>query len=137
MNREQLAKEVTFITARSGGKGGQHVNKVETAVTAIWKPETTQMLSEEEKQRVLEKLQNRLNQKGEILVKSQTERTQLANKQEAFKKLEDIITKACKVKTIRIATKPSLAAKEKRITEKKRHAMLKQNRSNKISEGLF
>jgi ribosome-associated protein len=137
MNREQLAKEVTFFTARSGGKGGQNVNKVETAVTAIWKPATTQILSEEEKQRVTEKLQNRLNQKGEILVKSQSSRSQLANKQEALKKLEGIIAKACMVKTIRIATKPSLAAKEKRITEKKRHAYIKQNRSNKTSGELY
>ena len=123
-----LLSEIKFQTTRSGGKGGQNVNKVETAVIASFHIETSLLLSEEQKKTVLEKLTNRINAEGFLQVKSQTHRTQLSNKEDAIKKINQLVFTALQKKKPRIATKASKASKEKRLETKKRKADIKTGR---------
>jgi len=131
MNIEQLERECSFTTARSGGKGGQNVNKVETAVTAFWYPAISMLFDEHQKGLVAEKLGNRMNTEGAVIIKSQTHRSQLANKRETLEKLQKLIEQALIVKKARIASRPGKAVKEKRLQDKKMRALIKQGRSGK------
>ena len=120
--------EIKYKTARSGGKGGQNVNKVETMVEGYWDVEGSQFFSEEEKIRLLNKLANKINADGKLLVKSQEERSQLANKEIVQRKMNDLVAKALLVPKKRRPTKPSLGSKLKRLETKKKASFIKQNR---------
>ncbi len=114
-----FSKEISFQTARSGGKGGQNVNKVETMAEAYWLVGNSAFFDEEQKKRIKEVLANRINNEGWLIIKSSETRTQLSNKKKALEKMLILVNQSIRRPKKRLASKPSKAVIEKRLESKK------------------
>ena len=122
------AGELDISFARSGGPGGQNVNKVETKVELRWTPAASSALSEDERPRLLENLAGRLTTEGELVVTSTRTRDQSRNREDARKKLADIIQEALKPPKVRKKTRPPKRVAESRLAEKRVRSLRKADR---------
>ncbi len=129
-NPELLDTEITYKTSRSGGAGGQHVNKVSTKVELIFNVSASKLLNEEQIALISEKLIKRLDSEGALHVIVQTERSQLRNKKIALEKFHELIAKCFVVQKKRKPSKVPRSVKEKRLLNKKMKAEIKRLRSN-------
>ena len=128
MDWEKILTELDFRTSRSSGAGGQHVNKTETKVEVLFNVRSSAGLSPEEKEMITQKLATSMNDDGIIAISSQKSRSQFSNKENTIEKLKLKLEKALIPKTKRIRTKPSKAAIEERLAEKKIRAEKKEAR---------
>lgn len=124
--------EFIFIASRSGGPGGQNVNKVNTKIELHFDIALSAGLSDYQKERIFNTLKNRINAAGELIVRSQSERTQLANRKKAVERLLNILASGLEEKPERKPTHPSASSKRERLNGKRLRGRIKKMRSDGI-----
>jgi len=127
-------EELVFKYSRSGGPGGQNVNKVNTRVTVFFDVAGARGFSDSQKRRILKRLATRANKNGVVRVVSQRYRTQRANREAAVERLGELLGEALKKKAVRKKTKVPEYARQKRLEQKKRRRRLKRQRAAKDFE---
>ena len=123
-----FSKELKFRTGKSSGKGGQHVNKVETRVELAFDVQNSQLLNPDQKELISQRLSSRINEKGVLKITSQVSRSQHANKADSIRKLYYLLEEALKIEAERKPTKVPKYIKVKRLKDKRHKSELKKNR---------
>jgi ribosome-associated protein len=131
--KADLQKETSYKTSRSGGKGGQNVNKVSSKVELLFSIASSALFTDEEKQLLTEKLQSRFNKDGYVQVVCDEERSQYLNKEKAIERLTSLLTKALQKPKVRKPTKVSKAAKAARLDSKKIQSVKKEGRGKRFN----
>jgi len=125
--------ELVFKTSRSGGPGGQNVNKVNTRVSLLFDIPCSDGLTEEQKQRILARLKSKIDKNGLIRIVSQKYRTQSANRRAAIERLGRLLADALKTKPARKKTQVPYSVKQRRLQDKRKRSQLKQQRASRNS----
>lgn len=120
-----IENEFKFSTSRSGGPGGQSVNKVNTKVTLRWDVKNSISIDDEQRLNIMKNMAKVINIDGEVVMTAQTNRSQLQNKEEVILKLDKLLIKTFTVSKIRKVTKPTKASKLKRLDDKKKKSIKK------------
>ncbi len=129
--------ELIFKASRSSGPGGQNVNKVNTRITLFFDVANCESFSDVQKRRILSRLATRADKNGLVRVASQRFRTQKANRRAAVERLQQLLAEALKTRPVRKKTKIPYAAKQRRVEEKRRRSLLKQQRAKRnLAEDL-
>ena len=125
--------EMRFRTSRSGGPGGQNVNKLETRVELMFDVTRSPSLSDDQKNLILTALASRIDAEGILHISSQKSRSQWENKQIVIEKLAVLLRSALRVRKKRVKTAPTRGSKERRVHAKKKHSKKKQLRRVDLS----
>jgi len=133
--RSSIAANAHLDFSRSGGPGGQNVNKVNTKVTLRINVDAIEGLRPSERTLVKERLANRITTEGELVVQVQEERSQIANRERALEKLIDLVARAAKRTPPRIPTRPTAASRQRKLTSKRLRGAVKLNRQSPAAEG--
>lgn len=122
IKKRDFTKEIDFMASKSSGPGGQNVNKVNTQIQLRFNIAASEVLSHNEKSILLFKLKNQLTKSGDLIITAQTERSQVQNKKQALIKFHMLLEHLLVPDKIRIATRPSKAAKIRRLEQKRRQS---------------
>lgn len=131
LNKTAILSELIFNTSRSGGAGGQHVNKVETKVEVYWDILKSFAINDDQRGLITQKLKNKIDSDGILKMASSKTRSQLKNKEDAISKLLALIEKVLTIQPKRIPTKVPKSVVKKRLSDKKKAGEIKKMRSNK------
>ena len=126
-------EELSFAASRSGGPGGQNVNKVNTRVMLRFDVKRSPSLSDWQRGRILSRLATRITKDGVLVITSQRHRTQRANRAAAVERFAELLREALKRQRVRKKTRVPRAVKERRLEAKKRRGRVKKLRAKRVS----